>query len=476
MKKNIKNAQAKLKKGTPPNKRFNRTPGRKADFKPRKLRRRGTTPERSTNSGLLSQYNSYHYEVLRAPAAVSALRGTHVSDVVTNINTLSDSFLEIAMLEFADNVPGADVFRDTEIDSFADYAVHALELIMEFRAMKFAMDAVPGITRNDSSAGAPLTRATWNGLVSSVIGTPIPLISLHIADLFSTPIQSFGVNPLYGYPPLYFYPLSPTYQASGFETRLGAMAAEYDGLAGSNQLNRLTLKFTPDLVQYRRPVPLNHTLGHMATMYYPAADSVNGSYQVRDTTFDMFLRDNAMETWEFDYIGLYCIGNTASWDAIVNTAGAANKVNLEYAEVGATAFTKVADYSTTPSVNLTYAGWMHQQQQLPGASGWDWSYIYPVSGKSNVFAAGEAAMTRRMVQAAMRDVHRPYTTPPGLIQRLKSTDVGLENKFFLSQVSKSEASGAGVFSDNSGTVHTTDLSNSGDVYTKNGQKRHYGGR
>jgi hypothetical protein len=347
---------------------------------------------------------------------------------------LSDQFIEVAALKYMDNVIGADVFRNTEVDSFADYAVYWLELLMELRAHKLTMDALPGVTRNDASAGLPLTRPTWNGLVASMIGLPVPLISLHLADLFSTPITLMPSNPLYGYAPLYYYPLAPTYQAAEFETALSNAAGEYDGLAGSNQLNKLTVPFMSQFVQYREPIRRLSTIGQMIQLYYPAADDAAESKQVRGATFDiMFNRELGLYDSHFDYIGAYCIGSTAAWDFIDNTAGAADKVNAEYAAVGDTAFTDVPDFADDNNTNLAMVGWMLQHNTLAGGSGFEAQKVAPHCQALNIHS-GENAMTRRMIMAASRDLGMPYTTRPGLIQRLRPSDAqALSNSVQLTQ-------------------------------------------
>jgi hypothetical protein len=346
---------------------------------------------------------------------------TNTSDIVTNIGTLSDSFIEIALDRYIDNVIGADVFRSTEIDSFADYAVYMWDIIVQFRAMKFLMDSVPAITRNDSSAGAPLTRATHNGMIASILGLPVPLISLHLADLVTTPIELYPPNPVFGYPTQYFFPIKPHYQAATFETNLGLAAAEYDGLAGSNQLGKLTIPLTTDLLQYRRPLPLQSSLGRLIQAYLPAQDDAAAAVEVRDNTFDLIFDKYIIPDWHYDYVGFFCIGATAGWDMLVNTAGAAGKVNCQYATVGSSSLTDVSDFASSSTVN-SMARWMLNQDALAGSSLFYLGDVTPFVTKDNVFSVGESQLTRRMIQAAGRDCGRPYSTPAGLITRMKQSD------------------------------------------------------
>jgi hypothetical protein len=351
---------------------------------------------------------------------VGVVKGTHTTDIIANVATLSDSFIEIALTQYIDAIPGADVFRSTELDAYADYCIYMWGVFADLISQKYQIDALPGISRNDGAAGSPFTRASWNGLVGSLLGMHMPYVVRNLLKITCTPVVVDPGNPVYGYPERIWYGLSPQYTLANIEAHLGTAAGFFHGLGGSNQLGRLGSPVTLQDFQYFAPVPRFTPLGDFLTMYWPAADDGAGvSEDVRDNTFDLrfnrWVHQEGKLPWYYDLVGMLCVGATAGWDVLVNTAGAAGKTNFEYADIGDTSWTAVPDYAADAATNLTYVG--DFRHQLYAGLGYTNKYQHGIVVKDNMFS-GEDAFTRRQInQLTSNLVARDISGARGMINR-----------------------------------------------------------
>jgi hypothetical protein len=431
-------------------------------------RRRNKRRDRKLDSTIsgrrISPYKTYEFEATRGAGATVVIVHTATSDIDTNHDAINDNIIIKALTRHIDAVPGADVYRSTELDSYGDYIVYAAELLVELRAQKFLMDAVPAITRNDASAGAPFTRASWNGLIGSLIGTHIPYMSMNIAAMLTTPLLLWPGNPVFGYSDMYFYPMQPELQLTEVETLLSSMAGEFDGLAGSNQLNRLGRPFAAMDVQYRKPQSWHSGLGQAMKYYYPAADDANQKEHVRDATLDLIYDRYLGLPLEYDYaIPMYCIGATAGYDWIINTAGAANKVNLEYGEIGDTGLTAVPDYAADAANNIIRAGWSWTQNLITGAIGFNTRHIPGAVQKDN-FLPDENAVLRRFISALQADITGEVFYGPGLIRR-STQPIG----FYTTQAGSTGKTGGMSYGDRAAKVASDMISRGQEDYTRGGR-------
>jgi hypothetical protein len=361
---------------------------------------------------------TFWFEATRYAGSKAAVVSTATSDMNANIAFLSDSLVELALHRHYEAVPGADVFRSTELDSYADYTIKMAEVLVDLRAQKFLMDVFPGFARDDASAGSPWTRASWNGTIAWLMGQHVPYMSLNMAAMFSTPIMINTRNPTYGYPDFFFYPLSPNTTLADFETLLSEAAGEFDGLAGSNQLGRLGRGLTMSDIQYRAPQPYLSEMGQFYAFYYPAADDANTSAHSRANTgvvrFDTRIPIGAC--WDY---GMYMfgIGTTAANDCMTLTAGAATKVNLAYGAVGDTGLTAVDDYVQGAAINQQCASWSNHQLQITAGQGFNLGYL-PFKVIKTSALADETAYNNRFIRILERDVAREIWPAAGIIRHL----------------------------------------------------------
>jgi hypothetical protein len=278
--------------------------------------------------------------------------------------------------------------------------------------MKVMIDVARSITRNDASAGSPLTRASWNGFVASLHGEPVPYMALNLVSFFSTPILVYAGIDSQGWMPTYVYPISPSMTLANLETLMTTIAGKYDGLVASNQLQSLTRPFQADDVQYRAPATLLSEIGQLMSYYYSARDDANESYL--DLAAAMMLKTDQRVGFGriFDYFRVYGLNGTTVFYA--NTAGNAGKVNLEYASVGDTGFTEVPDYAANAASNNKHAAQIFNHQSLlTGGLGINHN-TYPHAIYKADAVASEAASDRVVVSALCRDM-KTELFGPGLI-------------------------------------------------------------
>ena len=84
-------------------------------------------------------------------------------------------------------------WNSDQLDNYADLVCYGAQLLAELKGQVIIKEFCPALTRNDASAGAPFTRATWEGLISSLSNIKIPPMSYALVNLFDKVIDRKSV-------------------------------------------------------------------------------------------------------------------------------------------------------------------------------------------------------------------------------------------------------------------------------------------
>jgi hypothetical protein len=330
-----------------------------------------------------------------------------------NIADISANWVEPAILRAAE-AKVVDRFSAAEIADYADYICYAAQLLTEMRSLKMLIDVSKSITRSDSTAGAPWTRASYNTYVASITGTEpvhIPYMSMNLAGLHTTPMVISNAIPFKGYSNLYFYPMLPSKKPSDIESLLNTMSTKFAGLISSNQYHQLGRYATVADLQYRAPVLEMSSIGKIFQYYTPAADNTHINGEKFDASYALNTDMRIPVDVNYDYHRVLSVGATT--DAWEFPTPGANSLSLQHAAIDAANLTVVADFATTPAAYRTYASYFDKFNTMTSSSGEE--IVYRPMQQTVSIGIDESGHNRLLQNVLTRDISREIFPTAGLI-------------------------------------------------------------
>jgi len=280
---------------------------------------------------------------------IRLVRTTNTVDLSTDKANIKTSLLGPVFYQHM-SMSGIDHFDSTFFESAEEAILYAATLILELRAQRIVNSLCPATTRSDASAGSCFTRASMEGLISSLERSEniaIPGISLAIANLVSVPIQIEGAIPNAGIPAIYFYPYKPKLTLANIETLIGSIMNEYDGIVHFNRNKLPYYKFSRAMISPPAPVSIVSQYSPFISMGMTVADDAAVTVAEVDETksligFQKYLGGEVLEA-----LAILRAQNAADspkfWSTVATAA--AGKLTLELADAADTGFTAVADTS-----------------------------------------------------------------------------------------------------------------------------------
>ena len=326
-----------------------RPPPKKKGNKKRKPRLK-TPKTQFFQKGRLSTWDGHGVTSLGAVNR-RVIRPTITVDLATDVANIKTKFLAPVSRNLM-TVSGSVRYDPTFAGQWEDSVLDGAKLVHELRIMLTELMLIPTITKNDASAGLPLTFQTLRGLIDtyqSMQNLVIPTLSLAMAQYWDTPIQMYGAIPEEGRHAVYILPTKEISTLANIETLITSLIGNYDGIVHANRNGLPYVKFSRALVEPLAPVSISSQLAILMLQQITCSDDTGPEIAELDETTDprYFQHFGYGEVWDAAAL----LRNQDAADSpkflAAVAAAVAGKASIEYADRNATSFTAFDDTSTT---------------------------------------------------------------------------------------------------------------------------------
>jgi hypothetical protein len=172
-------------------------------------------------------------------------------------------------------------------------------------------------------------------------------MSLIIADALTRPIQIWPANQLGKRWLTWYMPAKPSKDLENLETLLDAISGEFTGLIAANRMRIPSLPFHIGMLRPGPPVNLESDYGGMLGWYQAGRDdgAVGLSKEELDSSTILYWSDPKFPIPDYGAIVMMALaqGRTGNRDYKATAAPNANKISVDFADAGDSAFTEGAD-------------------------------------------------------------------------------------------------------------------------------------